>query len=72
MITVKDIFDLIANKVMIENDSPYGGKSFDDETYSDFIDDIGFSLNSSLDSFDEILKDCGFFPITMLLSLRTE
>lgn len=63
MITVKDIFDLIANKVMIENDSPYGGKSFDGETYSDFIDDIGFSLNSSIEDFNSVLVECGFIPL---------
>lgn len=72
MITVKDIYNLIANRVMVEDDSPYGGRSFDNETYSDFIIENNISLNSSLDSFDEILKDCGFVPITMLLSLRVE
>lgn len=72
MVTVKDIYDLIANRVMFEDDSPYGGRAFDNETYSDFIIENNISLNSSLDSFDEILKDCGFVPITMLLSLRVE
>lgn len=72
MITVKDIYNLIAKRVMVEDDSPYGGRAFDNETYSDFIIENNISLNSSLDSFDEILKDCGFVPITMLLSLRVE
>lgn len=72
MITVKDIYNLIANRVMVEDDSPYGGKSFDGETYSDFIIENNISLNFSLNSFDKILKESGLVPITMLLSLRVE
>lgn len=64
MITIKDIYNLIANKVMMEDDSPYGGKSFDDETYSDFIIENNISLSSSVISFDEILKDCGLVPVS--------
>ncbi len=64
MITVKDIYNLIANRVMVEDDSPYGGRAFDNETYSDFIIENNISLNSSLDSFDKILKDCGFVPLS--------
>lgn len=67
MIIVNDIFDFIANKVMLEDDSPYGGKSFDDETYSDFIDEIGFSLNSSVDDFNSVLVQCGFIPLSDFL-----
>lgn len=64
MITVKDIYNLIANRVMVEDDSPYGGRAFDNETYSDFIIENNISLNSSLDSFDEILKESGLIPIS--------
>ncbi|WP_155799249.1 hypothetical protein [Peptoniphilus timonensis] len=64
MITIKDIYNLIANKVMVEDDSPYGGKSFDDETYSDFIFENNISLSSSLDYFDKILKESGFVPVS--------
>lgn len=64
MITIKDIYNLIANRVMVEDDSPYGGRSFDDETYSDFIIENNISLNSSLDSFDKILKESGLVPLT--------
>lgn len=67
MIIVNDIFDFIANKVMLEDDSHYGGKSFDDETYSDFIDEIGFSLNSSVDDFNSVLVQCGFIPLSDFL-----
>lgn len=64
MITVKSVYNLIANRVMVEDDSPYGGRSFDDETYSDFIIENNISLNSSLDSFDKILKDSGLVPLS--------
>lgn len=64
MITIKDIYDLIANRVMVEDNSPYGGRSFDDETYSNFIIENNISLNSSLNSFDKILKDCGLVPLS--------
>ena len=64
MITVKSVYNLIADKVMVEDDSPYGGKSFYDETYSDFIIENNISLNSSLDSFNKILKESGLVPLT--------
>ena len=64
MITIKDIYNLIANKVMMEDDSPYGGKSFDDETYANFIFENNISLSSSLDYFDKILKESGLVPVS--------
>lgn len=64
MITVKSVYNLIANRVMVEDDSPYGGRSFDGETYSDFIVENNISLNSSLDSFDKNLKECGLVPLS--------
>lgn len=64
MIIIKDIYNLISNRVMVEDDSPYGGRSFDDETYSDFIIENNISLNSSIDSFDKILKESGLVSLT--------
>lgn len=62
---VKDIYEVFQDQIMEEDDTPYGGRSFDDETYGDFIDENDIDRNMSIGEFNQILKSCGLKEVIL-------
>lgn len=51
--------DDYANIVLQDNDTPYGGTAFEDETLGEFMDEIGIKPTDSMKKLNQALKDCG-------------
>ncbi len=62
---VKDIYEVFQNQIMEEDDTPYGGRSFDDETYGDFIEENDIDRNMSIGEFNQLLHSCGLKEIIL-------
>lgn len=58
-ITVKDIYEKLKSEELREDSTPYGGKSFDGETYGDFIVENNIPMDMGLLDFNNILRECG-------------
>lgn len=62
---VKDIYEVFQDQIMEEDDTPYGGRSFDDETYGDFIEENDIDRNMSIGEFNQLLHSCGLKEIIL-------
>ena len=66
MLRIRDVLDV----VLQDDDTPYGGVSFEGETVDDFLfEDINdtdyreITINSPVTKLNKILKECGIRPI---------
>lgn len=56
--TTKDYLDC----ELVDDATPYGGKSFSDETLRDFLDSIDVPYDAPLAEVNEHLVSCGIEP----------
>lgn len=61
--TVSDILPDIKEKIMEEDQSPFGGRAYDSETYGDFIEENSIDVNMDINTFNALLTSCGFVEI---------
>lgn len=62
---VWEIYPIIKNRLLVENNSPYGGKLYFDETYGDFISQAGIKKDDSIIKLNNLLKQNGFRKINL-------
>lgn len=51
--------DDYAKIILQDNDTPYGGTAFEDETLGEFMDEVGIKPTDSMKKLNQALKDCG-------------
>lgn len=51
--------DNYANIVLQDDNTPYGGTAFEDETLGEFMDEVGIKPTDSMKKLNQALKDCG-------------
>lgn len=45
--------------ILRDDNTPYGGTAYIDETLGEFMDDIGLKENNSIEQLNMALKNCG-------------
>ena len=51
--------DNYAKIILQDDDTPYGGTAFEDETLGEFMDEVGIEPTDSMKKLNQALKDCG-------------
>ena len=51
--------DDYANIVLQDDNTPYGGTAFEDETLGEFMDEVGIKPTDSMKKLNQALKNCG-------------
>lgn len=51
--------DDYANIILQDDNTPYGGTAFEDETLGEFMDEVGIKPTDSMKKLNQALKDCG-------------
>ena len=51
--------DDYAKIILQDDDTPYGGTAFEDETLGEFMDEVGIKPTDSMKKLNKALKDCG-------------
>ncbi|BBD87457.1 hypothetical protein SA58113_p20013 (plasmid) [Staphylococcus argenteus] len=58
-----DFRTIIFDTVLKDDSQKNGGKSYDNETLSDFLSETGISTDSMLGTINNALTECGILPI---------
>lgn len=51
--------DDYANIILQDDNTPYGGTAFEDETLGEFMDEVGIKPTDSMQKLNKALKNCG-------------
>lgn len=51
--------DDYAKIILQDDDTPYGGTAFEDETLEEFMDEVGIKPTDSMKKLNKALHDCG-------------
>lgn len=59
-LNIKEILGDDYAKIILQDDNtPYGGTAFEDETLGEFMDEVGIKPTDSMKKLNQALKDCG-------------
>lgn len=59
-LNIKEILGDDYAKIILQDDNtPYGGTAFEDETLGEFMDEVGVKPTDSMKKLNQALKDCG-------------
>lgn len=51
--------------ILKDDETPYGGTSFNGETLRDFLDSVEIEYATSMEEINKALVECGIKPITI-------
>lgn len=60
---MKKLIKDVLNEVLEDDNTEYGGTSFNGETVADFMEDVGLTQEQSVKELNKVLKECGIKEI---------